>query len=290
MKKQYTSTLLKSEWPYYGILLDESHHSPDFSMDPITRDYFKVFYVIQGKTTLWIEDKFPIAMNEKEILAVPKGIKHLIKDSPKYGTTSIYILSIKDEAFKAGCEEANLLASLNSNMKLAHVKFSPLSEEFADIAQVLRKIKYEQARKGLNYELVIKSTVASLLVRIRRAFENRKKDTASDGPVSNRKKIKEIHHYITHNFFEPLTVSQLADMCSLSINGFTSLFKDQFNITPLQYLHKKRVDYAKVKLRKSNEKISAVCFDAGFNDLSFFYRVFKKFTGKSPLAYRQKRK
>ena len=213
MKKQLTVSLVKSEWPSYGIKLDESHHSPDFSMEPITRDYFKVFYVISGRTTIWIDGKFPVALNEKDILAVPKGTRHLFKDLPEHGTTSIYILSIKDSAFSPDSKAGMLLSLLNSRPKLAITKFSPLSEEFADLARLLRKIKAEENRKGLDYELAIKSEIVSLLVRVRRAYENRKKETRPTGAATSRQQVKGIHQYITRNFFEPLTVGLVAGMC-----------------------------------------------------------------------------
>lgn len=260
-------------------------------MDPINRAYFKIFYVIQGKTTMWIDEKNPVLLNEKELMAVPKGITHRLRDAAGREATSIYILSIQDKAFARDSDEKRLLNSLNTDHRLASLKFSSVFEEFADMAALLRKLKHEEQNRLHHHEMIVRNTVASLLARLERAMKRRAAQPArNETGLSSKARVKSIQHYIGLNFFEPLTVTQLADLCGLSVNRFTDLFKAVAKITPLQYIHKKRVEYAKARLKKSQDEIPAICFDAGFNDLSFFYRVFKKHTGKSPLAFRQRQR
>ena len=57
-------------------------------------------------------------------------------------------------------------------------------------------------------------------------------------------------------------------------------------MTPHQYVLRTRLHRAAVRLRRSDETISAIAFDAGFSDLSTFNRRFRRLMGASPGAYR----
>jgi AraC-like DNA-binding protein len=57
-------------------------------------------------------------------------------------------------------------------------------------------------------------------------------------------------------------------------------------MTPHQYVLRTRLHRAAVRLRLSDEPISAIAFDAGFNDLSTFNRRFRRIMGVTPGAFR----
>ncbi|CAH2401588.1 hypothetical protein MES4922_30174 [Mesorhizobium ventifaucium] len=57
-------------------------------------------------------------------------------------------------------------------------------------------------------------------------------------------------------------------------------------MTPYQFLLKTRLHRAAVRLRMSDEPISTIAFEAGFNDLSTFNRRFRRVMGEAPGAYR----
>ena len=55
------------------------------------------------------------------------------------------------------------------------------------------------------------------------------------------------------------------------------------------YVNRRKVEWAKQRLRQSAESISAIAFSLGYVDTSYFIKVFKKFEGITPLAYRQQK-
>jgi AraC family transcriptional regulator len=59
-------------------------------------------------------------------------------------------------------------------------------------------------------------------------------------------------------------------------------------MTPHQYVLRTRLNRAALRLRRSDEPVAAIAYDAGFNDLSSFNRRFRRVMGKSPSAYRAK--
>lgn len=87
----------------------------------------------------------------------------------------------------------------------------------------------------------------------------------------------------------PLSLSELADGTATSPYHFLRTFRHVAGMTPYQFLLRTRLHRAAVRLRISNEAISTIAFDAGFNDLSTFNRRFRREMGEAPGAYRSRR-
>ncbi len=88
--------------------------------------------------------------------------------------------------------------------------------------------------------------------------------------------------WIEHHFFEPLTLDSGASACGMSRRQFSAVFKKHVGMTWLQHLHRLRVKHAIELLRNTDRKITSVAFQCGFDDLTTFYRVVAKVTGKRP--------
>ena len=67
---------------------------------------------------------------------------------------------------------------------------------------------------------------------------------------------------------------------------FLRTFRQVVGMTPHQFVLRTRMHRAAVRLRRSDAPVSAVAFDAGFNDLSTFNRRFRRLMGVSPSVYR----
>ena len=91
---------------------------------------------------------------------------------------------------------------------------------------------------------------------------------------------------IEHNLFQPLTLEQLAYICHMSLSTFKREFKKEFNDTPARYIKQRRLAYAAEQLSTTEEPVSAIGYDAGFQDASTFSAVFQQQYGCSPSQYR----
>jgi AraC-like DNA-binding protein len=72
----------------------------------------------------------------------------------------------------------------------------------------------------------------------------------------------------------------------MSPHHFLRVFAQVAGMTPHQFVLRTRLHRAAVRLRRSDEAVSAIAFDAGFNDLSTFNRRFRRLMGASPGAFR----
>jgi AraC-like DNA-binding protein len=105
------------------------------------------------------------------------------------------------------------------------------------------------------------------------------------GSSSNHNRQHYVLHYIHEHLNEKIEVNQLCRKAYLSRNMFFNWFKEQFGITPLEYINKERIKLAKQLLSDKRNSITSVSLQCGFNDVNYFVRLFKKMEGITPGLY-----
>ena len=96
--------------------------------------------------------------------------------------------------------------------------------------------------------------------------------------------------YIKENLAEKLTLEDAAEHVSLSKSYFCRILKDELGYTFTEYVNHLRVERAKLYLRDSTISIADIAYAVGFDDQSYFTRIFKKLTNVSPGQYRKSKK
>ena len=89
------------------------------------------------------------------------------------------------------------------------------------------------------------------------------------------------------NFNKNFSIEHLAKKVCTSKFHFSRIFKKQMGLTCTEYLNKVRVKKAKNLLNNDQLSISEICFLTGYNDLTYFGKVFKTLEGISPSDYRK---
>lgn len=92
--------------------------------------------------------------------------------------------------------------------------------------------------------------------------------------------------YIAKHLPDPLTTSKLASICELRENDFSKAFHQAYGIPPKQYLTRMRIERAKELLLVTRQSVKEIAFQCGYENEFFFYRIFKKYTGITPTAFR----
>lgn len=110
-------------------------------------------------------------------------------------------------------------------------------------------------------------------------------------PPSRRdqKRVAEAVRRIELDADRPVSLTELASATATSPYHFLRTFRQVAGMTPYQFLLKTRLHRAAVRLRLSDDAISTIAFEAGFNDLSTFNRRFRRIMGETPGDYRARR-
>lgn len=105
-----------------------------------------------------------------------------------------------------------------------------------------------------------------------------------------KRRLDRVLEYIAANLSQSLSLMELAAIAGMSAYHFARLFKLSTGLTPHQYVLTQRMERAKHLLLRGQCNVTDVAFESGFNDLSYFSRMFRKATGISPARYRGNRK
>jgi transcriptional regulator GlxA family with amidase domain len=100
--------------------------------------------------------------------------------------------------------------------------------------------------------------------------------------------IKKAQEFIESNFQNKITVDQLASMLALSRRNLERRFKKATANTVVEYIQRVKIEAAKKNLENGRKNINEVMYDVGYNDTKAFRTTFKRFTGLSPIQYRNR--
>lgn len=107
------------------------------------------------------------------------------------------------------------------------------------------------------------------------------------GSRVNRKteQMKRVLARIERDYTEPLTLNDLAAEAGMSPKYFCHFFQQLTRRTPIDYLNDYRIEQACCMLLADEGSVTDIAFRCGFNDLSYFIRIFRKYKGISPGKY-----
>jgi transcriptional regulator GlxA family with amidase domain len=100
--------------------------------------------------------------------------------------------------------------------------------------------------------------------------------------------VKKAQEFIEKNFEDKITLDQLSDMFAIGRRSLERRFKKATNNTVMEYIQRVKIEAAKKRFETSRKNITEVMYDVGYTDNKAFRSTFKKVTGLSPIAYKNK--
>ena len=163
--------------------------------------------------------------------------------------------------------------------------------------RILNLLLHHYERRGRNAAEIEKMLQNyNLLDRIQSLQEIRQKiiemvmecvSTESVADANARSKIQMAIGYIQEHFAENLTVNVLAEHYGMSPNYFSSMFKKEMSRSAVNYITELRINQARELLYHSELSVVDISKKVGYEDSPYFFRVFKKYLGMTPLQYRE---
>ena len=113
-------------------------------------------------------------------------------------------------------------------------------------------------------------------------------NTLSEKFLRDEERMKVMLQYIQAHCGEEMNVNQIADSASVSVSECLRCFHSTIGVTPIQYVLQYRIQLASGLLISTSQKIADIGVQCGFQDMSYFARIFKKMKGCTPSEYRKK--
>jgi AraC-like DNA-binding protein len=273
MKPPLTDRALSEQLPSWGVLVLESHHSPEFTMEWRTHPFVKVVYVLSGRGLFFLGNKEE-AFAATDVIVVPPGTRNRIVDDPN-SAASLYIC----------CVARNLLRFDRSLSTQLPCRVLRRESHFAHrVASVFRRMVHaQQSTTTLRPVSLVADAMKLIQMISERSNESHKSER---GSTSDRQRVQQYVDSLPSRFFEETSIDATADRLEIPRRTFTKLFAEIAGNTWLQHLRRLAIEHAQRRLRGSDVPIASISFECGFNDLSTFYRQFRRHCGMSPGEYR----
>lgn len=100
--------------------------------------------------------------------------------------------------------------------------------------------------------------------------------------------IARCQEWVATHYSQPTPVASMARLSGLPDRSFKRRFRQATGFTPLEYVHAVRLEAAKERLERGTEPVEAIAEEIGYEDSSFFSRLFRRKVGMTPAHYRRR--
>jgi len=251
----------------------------------------KILFVLEGNCRLVLDDSgIDRELQPGDIFIAPFPTGHsYVSDSPdreeRLYTFGIYLqksaLWNRKSRGALDREVHRLLRKLLVAPRLLE------SGQDREIRQLLHDLREELEFPKFESTLRLHALSLSLLILVARALDgNAGKERPA--PRTALYVLNEVQEFIAKSIHVDLTLEDIAHHVNLSAEHLARVFRRERGETVMDYVRGRKVDEAKTHLMNSNLSIQSVAGRVGFEDTRRFSRIFRKFTGDTPLEYRRR--
>ena len=230
--------------------------------------------VTRGRCTYQIQFETYEA-EEGDILFVPPAALHSISISPGEvfeSETYVFHMNFLGAGTTDICTVRYFTPLLKQELHLPELigKDHPA---YGRLLQVFREMDpaYENMEPG--YELIMKSLLLQAIALL--LPYGTEEDSRPHLQEEHWFKLRMVVEYIGEHYSENLTIPQLAKLCYFSEYHFMRFFKKHVGMTCIDYINNYRLDVASAMLKEKDDSVMEIALDTGFNNISYFYKVFK---------------
>lgn len=159
-----------------------------------------------------------------------------------------------------------------------------IGKEFDEFGELFQKMHEEYVLSKSGYIEIIRAYLIALFIKLFRELEGR----SSKLTYEKQHVIDLVINNLKANYNADIRLEDIAFKSFLSKSYFRKLFFDATGMSFVKYLQQLRIDEACILLSTTDLPINEICTCTGFNDIKFFYNVFKRNKCMTPGEYRKK--
>ncbi|MFY0628405.1 MAG: AraC family transcriptional regulator [Reichenbachiella sp.] len=203
----------------------------------------------------------------------------------------------------------------NNSVKAIVVKFRPdfLGNHFLNLSEMkdIHNLIFVQAAFGVKLNNELRKGIEKKLISFVELDETKRlimlidildeisksKDYTLLSSISYRNagskqahRISTVLDYLAKNYHKELTLDEVAEQINMNKNAFCRFFKKGTRKNLFTVVNEVRISKACNLLIETKMDVVQICFAVGYNNISNFYKAFKKVSGVSPLVYRKNMK
>lgn len=247
------------------------HIHPEIEMMLITEGY--LYYHINGEDIKVTKDQM-IFVNTNQMHA-----SHL-KES-KY--CKFIVLLVHPSIFVSSAFIfANYAKPILDNQKLDYMIF----DHHKELNHLFKTMLSNERSHSTAYQLSLIADAYNVLRYLYEKVDAEIKETTSDN-LEELTILNKMTSFIYKNYSEKISLQDIADVGNVSLSKCSRMFNHYMHHSPIDFLNIHRLEVASNLLRSTNNSISDISSSCGFEQQSYFNRMFKKVYGCTPSNYRK---
>lgn len=218
-----------------------------------------------------------------DLALIGSYIPHLNFDYGVKTTVETVVVQLQQDFFEQGLQgfpELKEVRDLFDRMKTGLVFFGETKKTAGERLKKLATLsKFEQFIELISlFQYLAQSD----------EYEKLKVRPISDASIIKQQgRMLQVYKHVEANFKQPIDSARVAQLVNLSVPAFCRYFKKNALLTYTDFVLQYRISFAK-KLLLQDYNVTEACYGAGFENLSYFNRVFKKLAGESPSGFRKR--
>lgn len=261
----------------------------DYSFTMYTKHFhneYEIYYLLKGERYYFIDKQIYHVKKGSLVFIDRNQIHRTVGAASDYHDRILLLVPREDIApLLRLCDQGDMGSFFVKNYGIVELN----EEGQSYVESLLFSIMDEVKEKRTNYEFLVKTKVVELMVYALRCKSGENlSPIAQPMQTEKHKKINEVAEYIHENYGSSISLSNIADNFYMSKCYLSRIFKEITGFTVNEYINITRIKQAQQLLLHSDYNISQVSEAIGYDSITYFEKVFKKYLECSPLRYRKK--
>lgn len=248
----------------------------------------EIIYVKSGFGKVYIDMNF-FDINCGDIIIINKEALHYLYNNTdtalKYEAI-IFDLRLLQNSFLDYCQVNFINPLIENNLKTTHI-IKNSSVGYDEILFYVCKIIKSYNDSAFGFQLQIKGLLFNLFYELFNREYIQKPNYELISTNNKILKLKNVIKYIYDNYNKPLHINELSKIAGYSEYHFIRFFKSQTGKTCTNFINALRIEKSLDLLINTNLSITEIAFNVGYDDVSYFIKVFKRLTSSTPSNYRK---
>lgn len=262
-----------------------AHHHCDWTYRNVCSPFTRIYYVTTGNAQIQFRDHLQ-DLQPNRLYIVPAFTPHSYVCNGDFGHYYIHIYNESTNhilehwqlPFEVQPEPTDIELFKRLHFLCPDMSLLQSDPSFYDNNQTLTHNIIRNKQQAIYSQMESRGIICILLSRFLRA--------STPKPHIHDQRIMKVLKYVHTHLRTDISIELLADISCLSKNHLIRIFRKELNTTPLNYINQKKIEEIQLQLLTENLPIKEIAYRMGFEDISYFHRLFKKTTGMTPKAYR----
>ena len=279
-----TDTVISKKLLSAGKLITLRPHTRFIDFPPHRHDYVEMVYMCSGQTTHYVNGK-ALQLRQGELLLLSQSAVHAVGRAeradvavnfivlPDFFTTTLSLIGEEETPLRRFLVDC--LCHNDEGAGYLHFQVSQVKP----LQNLVENLIFALLTDTPNRRKVSQMTMAALFVQLMGNMESLRAEDTEEATVLK------VLRYVESNYHTG-SLSQLAQLLHYDVSWLSREIKRKTGKTYTQLVQDKRLAQAAFLLRNTNRNVDDISLAVGYENISYFHRIFGQTFGKSPKHYR----